>query len=121
MTNSKLNEVIQRVEELDGKATTAPWHWEGGYLNWLQPFVISASHDGGFCSRVEIKKADADFIAFSRTALPKMAAALKLAMEAIYCHCVPEYYIDPCEGCSKKQDIESIFNDGNDAGDGGEG
>jgi hypothetical protein len=78
-----LTEYLNKCLELSERASPGDWRWEGGYLNWLEPYVISASHDGGFASPVKIKKADAEFIAFSRDAVPKLCEALRIAVEAL--------------------------------------
>ena len=69
----KLEEIRSRAE----KATEGPWELRGGG-EWIHPFGIEV----GPMDEGEIPVADAEFIAHSRTDVPKLVAALE-AVEGI--------------------------------------
>lgn len=89
---SAIDDVLRKVARLDETSTRGPWYSDGDALDgdggWL---LYSAVHGqrrviamrSSWPHRVEESAANGDFIAESRTLLPRVAKGLKEAVAAI--------------------------------------
>jgi hypothetical protein len=105
---------IQKCLELSERATKGPWFYDrNGCKEGEGPHgEVWFSNETGRTAIVESawwNGTDAEFIAFSRTALPKLSKALREAIAHLRmsCRCDEER----CSHCYAVDHIEAIFSD----------
>ena len=115
---SDLNQELERLKKLCDEATRGPW------FNPSESVIVSADRDGlpkespcyiaesiddpfAFDRYSEKRQATADFIAESRTAMPRLIEALEFVLDGLECTCFE--WTKVCPNCETKEGVKQIL------------